>query len=490
VIPVPPNVLLVVLDGVRAQNTSLHGHVNETTPFLEAFAQSATRYTQARAPGIWSLPSHASIFTGLEVAEHGVVDLGDGLQPGATVWEDLADDGYATGVFSENTWLVNMDVGLKDAFQTVEGAQHFPFPDAGDPNLPYHRFASRQGRERYAGMVRESLADDHPGKAFVNGVLTMLAWDHPGLVPEDWSAADTLGAVYTDAFLDWSADQDGPWAACVNYLDAHFPYEPPREHDLWGGSRVRSLQSKMDDQVWEFNGGARPWWQREALASLYDGGIHYMDSEVERLLAALEARGELADTLVVVTADHGEGFGEPSRIRPEMRIPAHLSGLHECLLHVPLVVKHPGQTAGHVVDDVATLTHFPAAVRAAREGHDPADDPVFCPDGPAYASSHGLEKPMVERASNYVDDTSRFEGDAYAVYEDVEDAVRKRMTWRDEHAVEVTVPSAGEAYVSGHDGREEVRAAFADLRDRDVKTTVDGEVDRATRDRLEDLGYV
>ncbi|MFB6150759.1 MAG: sulfatase [Haloarculaceae archaeon] len=485
-----PNVLLVVMDGVRAKSTSLHGYENETTPFLERFAASATKYTQARAPGIWSLPSHASIFTGLHVVEHGVVDLGDGLKPGATVWERLADrHGYATGVFSENTWLVDMDVGLKDAFETVEGARNFPYPEAEDPNLPYHRFAARTGFDRYAGMVRESLAAESPGKAFVNGLATKLAWDHPGLLPEDWAAADTPGEVFTDLFLSWSDGQSGPWAACVNYLDAHFPYEPPAEHDRWGGSRLRALQSEMDDQVWEFNGGQRPWWQRRALEGLYDGGIRYMDSEFERLVSALDARGELDDTLVVVTADHGEGFGEPSRIRPDMRIPAHLSGLHECQLHVPLVVKAPGQSEGRVVEDLATLTRFPAAVRACVDDSEPADR-EFRPEGPALASSHGLEKPMEERAGNYVDDTWRFNGDAMAVYEDAETGVRKSATWRDDYEVEVTAVTAADSYVSGEGGRERVEAVFDELEPRDVRDPSDGDVSRATAERLEQLGYM
>ncbi|MFW5924400.1 MAG: sulfatase [archaeon] len=485
-----PNILLVVMDGVRAKNTSVLGYENETTPTLERFAEDAVTYTQARAPGIWSLPSHASIFTGLEVVEHGVVDLGDGLKPGTTIWERLADEyDYATGVFSQNTWLVDMDVGMKDAFETVVGAQNFPYPGAPDPNLPYHRFASRQGSEHYLGLVRDSLATDHPFKAFVNGLTTNLTWNHPNLVPEDWSAADTPGSVYTDRFLDWIDDQTGPWAGCINYLDAHFPYEPPTEHDRWGGPAIRSLQSEMDDQVWEFNGGHRPWWQRRALESLYDGGIRTIDAEIDRLLSALRDRGELENTLVVVTADHGEGFGEPSRVRPDMRIPAHLAGLHEVLLHVPLLVKYPGREDGRVVDDLATLTAFPDVVL------DTIDDDIeygaeFAADGPVFASSHGLEKPMEERAGRYVDDTWRFNGDAFAVYDEIEDGVRKRTSWREEFATEVTVLGPDEAFVSGSECGEYVAEAFASLSERGVADEGSTSVGKETRRDLEALGYM
>lgn len=484
-----PNVLLVVLDGVRARNTSLHGHERATTPFLSSFAASATAFEQARSPGIWSLPSHASIFSGLHVAEHGLVDLGERLRPGLTVWEHLADrEGYATGVFSENTWLTAKGVGLKSSFDAVVGAQNAPFPEADDPNRPYHRFASRGRSERLAALVGESLGADRSLKTLANGVATAVAWTHPGLVPEGRVFAGTPGELYTDRFLDWSARQPGPWAACVNYLDAHFPYRPPADHDRWGGPRLRRLQASMDDQVWEFNGGARPWWQRHALESLYDGAIRYMDAELERLFGALAERGDLEDTLVVVTADHGEGFGEPSRVRPDMRIPAHLAGLHECLLHVPLVVRPPGGADGRVVEAPATLTNFPAVVGAALDGAASPGD-AFVPDGPVLASSHGLEEPMADRARRYVDDVWRFDGDAYAVYEPGVAGVRKHATWRDSYEVAVTSVSAREAYVSGEDGRPGVEAAFDAVADRDATVPADAAVDAATERRLAALGY-
>jgi len=486
----PPNVLLVVMDAVRARNTSLHGYECETTPFLETFAEGATTYTQARSPGIWSLPSHASIFTGLHVVEHGITEVSDRLSSGHSVWEALADEeGYATGVFSENEFLTGgLGVGLRDTFQTVVGSQNAPYPEAGDPNQPYHKFVSRSTTEQVRNLIRESLEAEESSRTFVNGLTTKLQWDHPGLLPEGWTAADTPAEVFTDRFLSWNTEQDGPWAACINYLDAHAPHHPPEEFDHWGGPVLRSLQAEMDDVVWEFNGGNRPWWQRKALESLYDGGIRYMDAEIERLLSTLDERGELEDTLVVVTADHGEGFGEPSRIRPDTRVPSHKSGIHEVLLHVPLIVKYPGQTDSRVVEEAASLTEFPVAVRAAIEGE--RDDEAFVPEGLVYASSHGLEKPMEERALRHVDDVWRFNGDALAIFETMETGVRKYASWRDTYGLDVTALNARESYVSGEGGHERANEAFADLTDSGVKERTDGDIDTPARNRLEDLGYI
>ncbi|MEZ3115641.1 sulfatase-like hydrolase/transferase [Halobaculum sp. MBLA0147] len=479
-----PNVLLVVLDSVRAGNTSLHGHEHETTPFLESFAETATVYEQARSPGTWSLPSHASMFTGYDVVEHEVTRAKHALEPGHTIFERLRDDHeYRTGVFSENTWITDMAVGLKDAFDTVEGARNLPYPDAIDPS----NFVLSEGQGQYAAYLRRCLADDHPIQSLANGVVTKLAWDYPQYLPDALSAS-TPASVYADLFLDWTAETDAPWAACVNFMDGHLPYEPDPEHDQWGGETLRELQDEMGDQVWEFNGGRRPWWQRRALEGLYDGTIHQMDTQLRRVIETLADRGELDDTLVVVTADHGEGFGEPSRVRPGARVAAHGAGIHEALLHVPLVVRPPGGTDGDRVESAATLTRFPTAVERLLADEWTRD--VFCPDGLVVASSHGLEEPMEERASRYCGDLWRFNGDARAVYSDDGDAVRKDVTWRSEAATVRCWDAKTGRRVEETDAAERVGSVFDERESLGVRTgDGGGPVDEATQRRLEDLGY-
>jgi len=480
------NVLLLIMDSVRARNTSLHGHEHETTPNLDAFADTATVYRQARAPGTWSLPSHVSLFTGLHVPEHGITRARHSLRSGHTIFEHLRDEyGYATGVFSENTWITDMEVGLKDAFDTVEGARNLPYPNAVDPS----NFVLTEGQGQYFQYVRRCLDSERPFQSIANGIVTKLAWDYPRLLPDALSAS-TPADVYADLFLDWEAAQDGPWAACVNFMDAHLPYEPRPEHDEWGGETLRDLQNRMGDQVWEFNGGHRPWWQRRALEGLYDGTIRQIDQQIGRVLDTLESRGVLEDTLVVVTADHGEGFGEPSPIRPGARIAAHGAGIHEALLHVPLVVRGPGQRTRHVVDDVATLTRFPHVVRALRE--DDWGPGMFVPADPVIASSYGLEEPMEDRARKYCEDLWRFNGTARAVYTDDVAAVEKRMTWRDRTAAVRSYDAKHAALANDGDVRARVDDVFDRLEDAGVREEADGvqDMDAATKRRLEDLGYV
>jgi len=509
-----PNVLLVVLDTVRARNTSLHGHVNETTPFLTSFADDATWYTQARAPAATSLTSHASIFTGLSVPEHGLTATDRSLEPGHSVFERLRDDGYRTGIFSENTWITEVDVGLDRGFEKIVGPQNLPFPDAVDPR----GFVADAGRGDYVGYVRESLASDAPVRSLVNGVAIKLAYDYPALLP-DALRSRARGDAYVDALFRWIDDTDGagdgggrhdddgnghsdgdePWAACINLMDAHNPYEPPATHDHWGGERARAIQNDLDEQKWEFAGGQRPWWQKRALESLYDGAVRQADAVVAELVGRLRERGVYSDTLVVVTADHGEGFGERSHVRPDVRIAKHNVGIHEVLTHVPLLVKRPGQESGERVDDIVSLSAFPTAVERVQnreQSRDSAtaapDRPLFVRDGPVVSTAVGLNEAERRRAAPYVDDLSPYTATSRAVYERGDDGrVRKYVTWRDVVKT-FEVPDPETSFVAADTDEGRVDAVFEDLTDAGVTgdgTAVD-DLDGETRRHLEDLGYV
>jgi arylsulfatase len=248
----------------------------------------------------------------------------------------------------------------------------------------------------------------------------------------------------------------------------------------------------MDDQVWEFNGGQRPWWQRKALEGLYDGTIRQMDTQIKRVIETLRDRGVLDDTLVIVTSDHGEGFGEPSRIRgdrdsprPNARVAAHGAGIHEVLCHVPLVVRPPGGGEGERVDEPASLTQFPTVVEETLAG----EEASFVPDEPVVVSSHGLEEPMEERASRYAGDLYRFNGDCRAVYEADGETVRKYLSWREKRGrVDLVGVSASWLASETDDGVVDER--FGSITDRGVQTDSDTEVDEATQRRLKDLGYM
>ena len=197
-----PNVLLVILDSVRAKNTSLHGHGNRTTPFLESLAHEARVYNQARAPSIHSVASHASIFTGLHVPEHKVQAHESQLDPKSTIWRELSDDwGYETGLFTPNV-VVTLSSNLSESFNTVDGPR-------GD--VSYRIFEKAlspmdvEGHQTKSEYLRRSFNSDAPIRAILNGLYFL----HGGSTSEE----DESAMVYVNSFLEWVSSVDGQWAA-------------------------------------------------------------------------------------------------------------------------------------------------------------------------------------------------------------------------------------------------------------------------------------
>jgi len=478
-----PNVLLVVLDSVRARNTSLHGYDHETTPFLDSFASRATTYTQARAPGVASVPSHASIFTGLHVSEHRMRDVEKRLVSGSTIWEELKRDGYDTGVFSYNSYLTQSKIGFTGSFDTVKSGadQRLPNPEALDPDD-----LSSDGVGRYVEFFRRAF-QDHPLKSLQNG-LTMrtigIDWIPASLRPVE----DVDGAVFTDLFFDWIEGSDQPWACCLNYMDAHVPYLPRPEHNHWASDEAVALMREIDEHVWEFVAGRRPWDQRRQLEGLYDGCIRQLDSELERVVTGLGDRGLLSDTLLVITADHGEGFVERGEVRPARSL-AHgnTGGVEEGLLHVPLVVSFPGRPESERVDAPATLTQFPELVRRVR--NDSVDREALTPENGRVLASM-LPMPDSERRTipDSVDDPSVYVPGGEVVYAEHDDQVRKYVRWRSESAT-LDVSNGSDPRRLAADGAGVVTEAFDGLSQSDAVVDSTFEPGEEVEARLEELGY-
>ena len=430
-----PNVLLVVMDSVRAANCSLYDAPRETTPFLSTLANESVTYTQARAPSNWSLPSHISLFTGLEAHEHKVT-VHDRLQPGNTIFEELEQQGYATGLFSENGFLTGHEVAIQECFETVVSAVN--------------------------------TYEDRYNTASIN----------PG--PD--------GFYYADRLLGWTKELDRPWAACLNIMDAHRPFEPRAEYDRWGDSRARDLQRTLDPRwEWTFHSGDRPYWQLSGLESLYDGGIRQADAVLESVISSLRGREILDETLVVVCGDHGDGFGEPGHIPGEPPAVSHIVPMHEELLHVPLVVRPPGGTDRKRSHDLAALTQFPEVVRGHIRGDSSvegefATEQVLSKKQPVTADLRDRFERQCEAADTYL-------APSRVIYTDTNSkAVRKRYYWGSEGLAE-RVHCAGAVEALGAVSRQEIDAAF-DRGEAGVREPLEGaQPTDEVKDQLAAIGY-
>ncbi|MGE0555918.1 MAG: sulfatase-like hydrolase/transferase [Gemmatimonadales bacterium] len=312
--PTAPNVLLIIWDTVRGEETSLLGYDRPTTPTLERLAGSSVVFEQAMSTAPWTLPSHGTMFTG----RYGSDLTGSWRRPMRgdvpTLAEALSGAGYRTGGFVANLLYTSRESGLARGFADYRDYRpsrslilsHSPIAQTG-------AFRRLLRARSLAGLKR----------AFGPGALLT------GRLPAD----EVVPArVITDDFLDWQATVDGrPFFAFLNYFDAHGPYRAP------DSVRERlGLSSEPLDR--------------------YDAAIAHLDEELARLTRALGERGALDRTILVLVSDHGELFGEHD-------LTGHANGLFLPLIRVPLLVRYPGAVPGGVrVPEAVTLRDLPATI--------------------------------------------------------------------------------------------------------------------------------
>jgi arylsulfatase A-like enzyme len=342
--PPPPaarNVLLIVWDTVRAGNLSSYGYGRQTTPNLERLAVRGMRFEHAFATSSWTLPSHASLFTGRwphELSAGWKTPLDD-AHP--TLAGRLGSLGYDTAGFVANLDYCGRESGLGRGFAHYEDY----------PLGVWEVFT------RYLGLGRRI---DPVSIAMVAEILTGRRWGAARpLTP--LSKEHAKGAADVDrAFLNWLSWQrtrGRPFFAFLNYNDAHTPYEVPDDSARGFGIRPSSWHHRLVLQQWNLLDKVKlPYLEVQMANDLYDDSIAYLDRRLGALLDELGRRGVLEDTVVVVTSDHGEHLGD------------HLLFFHGCslyrqLVEVPLVVVAPGKVpAGLAVEEPVSLRDLPATV--------------------------------------------------------------------------------------------------------------------------------
>jgi arylsulfatase A-like enzyme len=321
-----PNVLLIVMDTVRADRLSLHGYHRDTTPNLVRLARRAVRFEQARATAPWTLPSHASMFTGrwphdLGVAENIPLDM---TYP--TLAEFLSSRGFATGGFVANAFFCNAWYGLGRGFERYE--------------------------DFYGDEVVVSLTETLRSSRLGHGLLVMTG--HPLLANRRRKDAARINRD----FLSWlSAVEGQPFFAFLNYFDAHFPFVPPDGFDRHFGSRPRSPTDMATLLEWnERTRNKISGHDVELGSDAYDDCIAYVDQELGNLIDELESRGLLDRTLVIITSDHGESMGEHG-------VFGHGKSLYNEEVQVPLLMIPPGGlSSGLSVRQPVSLREIPATV--------------------------------------------------------------------------------------------------------------------------------
>ena len=330
--PGAPNVLLVVLDTVAADHLGLHGYHRDTMPNLTRLAKRGVVFDQARAAAPWTLPSHASLFTGRWPHELGNVQGGrplDATDP--TLAEFLARNGYATAGFVGNTYYCNSWYGLARGFARYE--DYFE-----------HNVLISPG---------ELLRCTALGRSLIR--LWGTAYN---VRPDTANYMKDADRVNRD-FSRWlSAHPDRPFFAFLNYVDAHDPYIVPPGFDRHFGLRPESVDDVETIRSWYRHDTHPDASDRDKALILdaYDDCLAALDDRLGLLFDDLERRGVLDDTLVVLTADHGEQFAEHGEY-------GHGRSLHHEEIRVPLILFGPsGIPAGQTVSAPVSLRDVAATV--------------------------------------------------------------------------------------------------------------------------------
>ena len=363
-----------MLDTHRLDRLGCYGYSRGTSPNIDAFAQEATLFERAISPAQWTIPSHASMFTGEPVSAHMTVHSSDVLDARyKTLAERLKAVGYRTVGFCNNPLVGVINNGVKrgfEAFYTYCGAvQNVP---RSSERLPGALRRTWEALRRLTHKVTDPIQN-----AFATSSRVFQAALNPFWVPL-WTRfarfkGDTPRSI-RDAtrFVreQMTEDKHPPHFLFLNLMEPHLPYSPPERFVRAFAPCIREERA-AGDFVRAFNTQAMRWMipldkafsplEARAMSGMYDAAVAYQDHLLAELFSLLDRPANRQNTMVVLVADHGEMLGEHQLI-------GHAFGVYQELVQVPLIVRFPGQAAGRRVPDRVSATRlFHTALDVAGE---------------------------------------------------------------------------------------------------------------------------
>lgn len=311
-----PAVFLITIDSLRADTLSCYGATVVQTPNIDNVARDGVLFSTAISASSWTLPSVASFMTGVSPAVHG-----------ATAWQKRLPDDFKT-----------LAESFKEAgYRTVAVGQN-PVLDAAR-NID-------QGFDEYHWISTETR---HPGISLGRSLLGIF------LEHELESTTEQITRTVLDRL---GHAIDGPTFFWIHYYDPHMPYTPPKR--FMDEASAATPFGLAFDEIERVRMGrfATKQPERDWIKSLYEGEVRYVDDEVGRLLGAMKGLGIYDEATIVISSDHGEEFWEHGGFE-------HGHTMHQELLRVPLIIKHPGVAASQVDAPVGTEGLTPTLLELA-----------------------------------------------------------------------------------------------------------------------------
>lgn len=307
------NVVLIVIDTFRADRLGVHGNPDHLTPAIDALAAEGVAFTNTLSTSCHTPPSHASLLTGTYPSRHGVKGKERFLSDAnLTLPEVLRQHGYATFGVVSNLSLTKM-FGWNQGFHLYDDS----IVAGASPGVWLEKTPAVALLSKIGMTPRLWLAMGARKLGFMEPAVASSTIDHV------LSALDRVGERSFFAF--------------VNIMDPHYPYSPPGVSDGGKAARVNAaITTILQTRSHRLSADDERRALVPALTQLYDDEVRYTDQQLARLFSELKARGLWNETTVILTADHGEHFGEHDRL-------FHSNSLYKELLHVPLVIRLAGE---------------------------------------------------------------------------------------------------------------------------------------------------
>lgn len=446
------NVLLLTIDSLRTDHLSLFGYTEACDSTLTRLGKSHSWFSQAYATGPGTTPSFPALLTGTMPLSYS--GMGPLTEERPRVSRHLRDAGLTSGAFQCNPFL-------SAHFNYDRGFDHFE--DYQNPLMGVATKLFPRGIELNNPKLRRVDDVFHLTDAIKKSYQLIKG------KPRPYVSAD----VITDDTIAWLETTDGPFFCWTHYMDVHHPCFPPDSYrrrfdvDHVTQSQVAKWYSVLLDDPETLSEEAL-----DVLQRLSDAAIDYVDDQIGRIIDLLKTSGRYTDTLILVTSDHGELFGEHGLYgKPER--------MYDELLHVPLIVANGPDDLQDSVDDLVSLLDVPPLI------HDTLDIEI--------PSAYEGQRPSIDDPREYVLAEHEVEGDVIVgarstswLFEADEIAGEHRLFDGREDGIE-QIPF-DEAPESAHLIKQAAlnRLRMLDVDSDRLEDTVEGDV----QDRLEDLGYL
>jgi arylsulfatase A-like enzyme len=322
-----PNIILIALDAGTAGHFSCYGYSRQTTPNIDRLAQRGVQFDNAIAPSSWTLPSFSSIFTGLFPHQHGADFASPLPERFRTVAMALRSAGYQTAGFNANVAYGQTSQGIARGFDLYKD---------GSENL------------------RQNIVETLFGRAFTKFII--MRFFRPDR-PERQNAEE----INRNVFRWFSHRTPQPYFLFINYFDVHSPYFAPQPYVKRFGKLPFAVARRAKGETYGTESLPLTPAEKALLVAGYDNTLAYADHQIEALMQFLAKSPDWSNTVVIITADHGETFGEHGAF-------GHGMNLWRELVHVPLIIVGPGVPAGVHVRSVVSTRKLYATILGFAEG--------------------------------------------------------------------------------------------------------------------------